>query len=574
MSQKRISGTATVSECDSTDTKTPPSGERVNTNKMGVFGAISYIIGNVVGSGIFIAPTTVLAQTDSVGVSLLVWAIAALISILGALCYVELGTSIRTSGADFAYLCYVKWYPLAFGFMCVGCVVLFPVAIAVQAQTFSEYLIQGFRIEICDAWAAYIAKKLLGFTLIWLLMFMNFFSLKKFVSRFQIVATFAKITATAIVIITGFYFLIFKGMTENISVPFDDAKFKVGTMVSAILSGLFAYDGWDILNYGAEEIEKPRRTMPLAIIIGLTSVAVIYLSTNVSYFVVLTKTEILESSAVASTFAQRTLGNFQYAIPFLVSILLIGSLNGSIFSASRYLHAAARQGHLPPFISCANDQYDSPRAALVVCILLSMAMSFAGDLDTLINYASFAQWLQRACTMCALVWIRLKHKPVHHEAIRTPILLPIGFAAACLALIVVETIHDQQVSGVGFAALLSGFIIYFLFLYDKSLPSLKTYQRVSKALNHAVTMFTQVLLNALPERNNCKEFTEALLMNTYNGNATFSGASSANNPPIATVEGSFKEKAKRFLGRFSSKVADMGAAIPKAEEAKSDATPK
>lgn len=50
--------------------------------------------------------------------------------------------------------------------MCVGCVVLFPVAIAVQAQTFSEYLIQGFRIEICDAWAAYMAKKLLGFALI------------------------------------------------------------------------------------------------------------------------------------------------------------------------------------------------------------------------------------------------------------------------------------------------------------------------------------------------------------------------------------------------------------------------
>lgn len=48
-------------------------------------------------------------------------------------------------------------------------------------------------------------------------------------------------------------------MTENISAPFEDAKFQVGTMVSAILSGLFAYDGWDILNYGAEEIEKPRR---------------------------------------------------------------------------------------------------------------------------------------------------------------------------------------------------------------------------------------------------------------------------------------------------------------------------
>ncbi|VDM24845.1 unnamed protein product [Toxocara canis] len=371
--------------------------------------------------------------------SLVVWALAALISIFGALCYVELGTSIRASGADFAYLCYLKWYPLAFGFMCVGSVVLFPVAIAVQAQTFSEYLIQGFRIEICDPTAAFFAKKLLGFALIWLLMFMNFFSLKTFVSRFQIVATFAKIAATSIVIFTGFYFLIFKGMTENISAPFEDAKFSVGTTVTAILSGLFAYDGWDILNYGAEEIEHPRRTMPLAIIIGLVSVAVIYLATNVAYFVVLTKSQILASSAVASTFAQETLGGFQYAIPFLVSILLVGSLNGSIFSASRYLHAAARQGHLPPFISCANHRYDSPRAALVVCTLLSMAMSFAGNLDTLINYAGFAQWSQRACTMCALVWIRVGHKPVHPDAIRTPIVLPIAFAIVCIALVIEDS---------------------------------------------------------------------------------------------------------------------------------------
>lgn len=87
-------------------------------------------------------------------------------------------------------------------------------------------------------------------------------------------------------------------------------------------------------------------------------------------------------------------------------------------------------------------------------------------------------------------------------------------------------------------------------------------------------MVTQVLLNALPERNNCGEFTEALLMNTCNGSTTFSAASSANKPPIATAESSFKEKTKRFFGRFSSKVADVSAAIPKAEEAKTDVTPK
>ncbi|VDM40359.1 unnamed protein product [Toxocara canis] len=206
-----------------------------------------------------------------------------------------------------------------------------------------------------------------------------------------------------------------------------------------------------------------------------------------------------------------------------------------------------------------------------------MAMSFAGDLDTLINYASFAQWSQRACTMCALVWIRVRHKPVHPDAIRTPIVLPIAFAIVCIALIVIETIHDQRVSGVGFAALFGGFIIYFLFLYDKSLPSVKCYQRIAKSLNNAATVFTQVLLNVIPERTETSEFTESLLMTAQERSYTIDTTSStafnpSPQPPIATVERTFMEKTKRLLGISSAKVADVSTSTPtKVEQPKSDA---
>ncbi|VDN85573.1 unnamed protein product, partial [Brugia pahangi] len=111
-----------------------------NSSKMGLCGAISYIIGNIVGAGLFITPTSVLQQVNSVGLSLIIWSVTALISLLGAFCYMELGTSIRRSGAHFAYLCYVKWYPIAFAFICVGCFVIFPATLAIQTETFSEYL--------------------------------------------------------------------------------------------------------------------------------------------------------------------------------------------------------------------------------------------------------------------------------------------------------------------------------------------------------------------------------------------------------------------------------------------------
>jgi amino acid transporter len=128
------------------------------SQKIGLITAISYIIG-VVGSGIFITPITVYRQTRSasfwvverkalqVGISLLIWLFAGVVSTFGALSYVELGTTIQTSGADFSYMVHVEWYALAFAVIIVGSFINFPCIVAIQLQTFSEYLLQGLRVQ-------------------------------------------------------------------------------------------------------------------------------------------------------------------------------------------------------------------------------------------------------------------------------------------------------------------------------------------------------------------------------------------------------------------------------------------
>ena len=78
-------------------------------NQMGRWSAVSYIVGNIVGSGIFIVPGNILKNTGSVGLSLIIWLLSAFFAIIGAYCYMELGTSIKLSGGDFAYLTHVKW---------------------------------------------------------------------------------------------------------------------------------------------------------------------------------------------------------------------------------------------------------------------------------------------------------------------------------------------------------------------------------------------------------------------------------------------------------------------------------
>ncbi|KAH7721426.1 Protein AAT-6 b [Aphelenchoides avenae] len=468
-----------------------------NHNKMGLMGATAYIIGNVVGSGLFVSPGTILGYTNSVGLSLVIWVAAALLSMLGAFCYVELGTSIRRSGANYAYLCYVKWYPIAFGFMCIGCIITYPGTLAIQMDAFSEYIFQGAKIKL-EPTTEFYAKKLLGFALVWLLLFLNFFSVKTTVSRFQIAASIAQVTATVLVIGTGFYFLVFKGKTENLQQPFHNSSYDAGKIVSAMFAGLFAYDGWDILNFGAEEIENPRRTMKLAILIGMTLVAVLFIAINVSFFVVLpTHTILTNGKAIAATFAQETLGPAQYILPICVGILLVGSLNSTMFSGSRYLYAAARQRHLPSFISCINKQVDSPRAALVFHVLLAMLISFIGDLDALLDYTGFCYWIQRFMTMIALMYIRFWHVPIHPEAIRMPIIMPILFMICCGALTVTTIVQDWSTARVGLGVILAGLIIFTVFIWDKTLNRFAIYRRVSGAINVAMAICVQIVLNGM-----------------------------------------------------------------------------
>uniref|UniRef100_A0A914W4D9 Uncharacterized protein n=1 Tax=Plectus sambesii TaxID=2011161 RepID=A0A914W4D9_9BILA len=474
-------------------------------NQIGFFGATSYVIGNIIGSGIFITPTSILKETNSVGLSMAVWAVSGAISLIGSLCYIELGTSIRHSGGDFAYICYVKWYPIAFAFMWVSILLTYPATIAVQAETFGEYILTGIDPLLCvDQAYRNIVQKLLGFSLLSILVFVNFFSLKKTASRFQIAATISKLLSTGIIIATGFYYLIARNKSENLKGFMDGSTTNAENIVLALYSGLFAYNGWEILNVGTEEIRNPKRNMPLAMLVGIIISAIIYLLINLAYFVVLDVAEMKESDAVAADFSQKVLGDFSYVIPFLVGVLLCGSLNGSIFVASRqellhfeyfleYIHAAARQGHLPTCLSCINEKTNSPRAAVFAQLIIAIAISFVGELDKLISYVTFAIWFQRFFTLCALIWIRYKKLPVHPGAIRFPLILIVAFLAICLALVLIPVIRDPKVTGIGMGIVASGLILYFIFVWPTNLPAFLS------RFNESSTRFVQIIFNVMPD---------------------------------------------------------------------------
>ncbi|CEF65307.1 Amino acid/polyamine transporter I family-containing protein [Strongyloides ratti] len=465
-----------------------------NNHKMGFFGASSYVIGNIIGSGIFITPSSILRCSGSVGVSLIIWIGCAIIAILGSLCYIELGTSIREAGCDFAYICYVKWYPIAFAFMWVSVLMTYPATIAIISETFGQYLIEGLK-QVYDIDKNYLPllQKLFAFSLLLLVMWMNFFSLSKFAAKFQVIATFAKLISCALVIITGFYFYFFHGWTENLDDMWNESKYDTGSLVMAFYGGLWAYSGWDILNYGAGEIKNPKKNVPLALLSGIIVVATIYIFINIAYFVALDAETMKSSNAVAALFSAKTLGSFSEFIPFLIGILLLGSLNSNLFSGSRYMYAAAKQGHLPACFSCINKATESPRVAVFAQTILAMGISFIGDLDSLIAYCMFGFWAQRIFTLVALLVIRYKMIPVHADAVRMPLWVHYTFLIITVILVIIPIFQEFHVTVLGLTLCGIGFVFYYLLIHSDNLP-LFFYK-----INNYTTLVACIIFDCLPD---------------------------------------------------------------------------
>lgn len=253
--------------------------------KFGIWSAISLLAGTMVGSGIFISPVGVLQEMNgSIGLSLVIWAACGVISMLAALCYAELGTAIRESGADFAYYRVAYRPSIGFIYAWTSILVVRTTGNAAMGLTFGTYLVKPF-FPGCQP--PDVAIKLAASGMILALAYINYVSVKVAV-KVQNIFTFAKLLIMVVIIIGGLVRLAQGDPVgaANFENAFDQATINGITFTQiglALYQGLFSYDGWNSLNYVVEEVNESDKNLPRAILVAVPLVTGFYVLVNIAY---------------------------------------------------------------------------------------------------------------------------------------------------------------------------------------------------------------------------------------------------------------------------------------------------
>jgi len=418
---------------------------------------IMIVIGTVIGSGIFIVPALVLRETGgNMGLALLVWTVAGVLSFLGALTYGELGAMAPEAGGLYVYIREAFGRLPAFLYGWTLFTVMANGSVATLAVAFASYLNQLLPLHPA-------AQKVVALVMILLVTAINMLSTRKS-AGVQNWTTGIKVGAiivmSVVLLALGNGFAQTGGMFWPKSFGFD----LLSGVGIAMVSVLWAYEGWQYVTYSAGEALDPQRTFARSIAIGTAALIAIYLLANVAYLAALGPAQAAQSERIAAqavgTIAGPAAGKL-IAVAILIS--MFSAANAVVLTSSRVYFAMARDGVFFKRFADIHPRYGTPAAAIAWSAVCALALAATGTFEQLLTYVVFTGWIFYGLGAMSIFVYRRRH-PEMPRPFRVPGYpwTPLLFILSAAAIVVNTLISQPGRALVGIAIVLLGAPAFFI----------------------------------------------------------------------------------------------------------------
>ena len=482
---------------------------------LGLTAAIAIILGNVIGTGVFLKARVMTCNVGSPGWVMAAWIFAGLLSLAGALTYAELTAMKPRAGGEYVYLrdAYGKITSFLYGWMQIfiaktGSQAAVAVVFAIGLNDFLDGALKRVLIRLnflADPFTVNTLSKLseaqessLLFTyelttlqLVAVMMIVIFTTLNcahvtvsgqvaKALTVVKI-GLIAMVTIGAFVFVTGGNFGNFSLFNDGgacidvaESVKYGSAQYSfLAGFAAAMLGALWGYDGWNNLALVAGEVKNPQRNLPIALIGGTSLIMVLYVIIHIAYFYVLSPTEIASvstDSSVAKVVVERFFDGdiTTFATGFAVALFTVGlmissvgTLHTSILSGARVPYAMAKDGVMfRAFGKLSATRV--PVAALVFQGVWACLLAISGSFDTLTDYVIFGSWIFYALVTSSVFFYRKRYPEMErpYKAFGYPV-VPVLFILVAGWLLVNTVLSNPGNSLVGLGLIALGLPVYY-----------------------------------------------------------------------------------------------------------------
>ncbi len=416
--------------------------------------ATAMVVGTIIGASIFVQPSEITGQVNSISGVFLVWLISGVLTFFGALVCAELASIFTQSGGVYVYL--KEAFSPSVGFLW-GWAMFWSVhsgIIAAIAVIFSRYV--SFFFPMSD-----VMIRAVSIAVILILSAVNYLGVKQG-SSLQTLFTLGKIIAIVFIIVAGF--VLGSRVPEHfVSGEMGQSGFSLNSFLLALVAGLFAFGGWHMVTYNSEETIDPRKTIPRALMLGTLIVTVCYIALNAVYMYILPLDSVASSSRIAADAADVLVGFGGGAfMSALVIFSTFGALSGIILCGPRVYYAMAQDGLLFRWVGKIHPRCKTPYRAIIIQAFWSSVLVATGTYRILFTRVIYTEWAFFGLMAIGLFILRKKTGIVREYRVWGYPIVPALFIIASFAIVVNQMVSDPKESIFGLTLVLIGLPMYYL----------------------------------------------------------------------------------------------------------------